>query len=329
MNLYSLRRLSAILTLGMGAAAPFATQAQAPYTGFQPPGLLFWTHYEGTTALAPPADCYEKGCWQPITGSDPTTGFSWPPAINGGTAEFQLLVDPPGSLDPAGLNDYMYNEVQSVVGHNGVPTQAMFSRILQSGCCGRDSSQDAQSGSTQEPYMIFPGSDVGERYLSEWVMLQPDLVPVMSAGTWRDLFEWKTTDIDYRIQLSILNYNGSPPHWVMSGDSHVPSYQEFWRIENTTVPVPVGEWFKLEVYWKRSTGSDGRVWMAVNGQVIGDQPGPNVGPNNSPINRIMASQLYSGSVYPIFQWVDDLQIWSGFPSAQPGDAWFDPPYAPH
>ncbi len=141
--------------------------------------------------------------------------------------------------------------------------------------------------------MLLPGSDVGEMYISEWVMLQPDLLQ------------------------------------VMSGDSRVPSSEEFWRVDNTTVPVPVGQWFKLEVYWKRSSGSDGRVWMAVNGQVIGDQYGSNVGANGSPINRIMSSQLYSGSVYPIFQWVDDLQIWSTFPSASPGDVWYNAPYAPH
>ncbi len=325
----TLRHHGAAWLLALSAVVPLGAHAQTPYVGFPPPSLLFWTHYEGTTALAAPADCYDKGCWQAITGSDPTTGFTWPPVVNGGTAGYQLLVDPPGSLNPPDVYDYMYNELDSIVGHNGMQTQAMFSRVLQSGCCGRDSSQDAQSGSTQEPYMIFPGTDPGEMYISEWMMLQPDLPQVMSAGTWRDLFEWKTTDMDYRIQLSILNYGGGALHWVMSGDAQVPSYQEFWRIDNTTVPVAAGEWFKLEVYWKRSSGSDGRVWMAVNGQVIGDQYGPNVGANGSPVNRIMASQLYSGSVYPIFQWVDDLQVWSTFPSASPGDAWYDAPYAPH
>jgi len=56
---------------------------------------------------------------------------------------------------------------------------------------------------------------------------------------------------------------------------------------------------------------------------------PNRGVNNAPINRIMVDQLYSGTAYPIYQWHDDLQIWSAFPSASSGDAWYDPPYAPH
>lgn len=52
-----------------------------------------------------------------------------------------------------------------------------------------------------------------------------------------------------------------------------------------------------------------------------DCPNPNVGVNGAPINRLMAFQLYSGSALPIYQWVDDLQIWNDFPNATD-----DPPY---
>jgi hypothetical protein len=54
--------------------------------------------------------------------------------------------------------------------------------------------------------------------------------------------------------------------------------------------------------------------MAGNGQVIFDHYGPNRGVNNAPINRIMMPNLYSSAPYPIYQWVDDVQIWDGFPS---------------
>ncbi len=293
-----------------------------------PSSLLFWTGYEGTTALAGPSSCYSNGCWQYVTGTDPTTGFTWPPVVGGGTAEFQQLVNSPSGSTTSDVGNYMYSQVQSVTGHAGSTTNAMYSQISQSGCCGTGS-QDAQSGSTQQPYMLLPASDVPELYISEWVKLQPDLATVMGSGTWRDLFEWKSTDMDYRIQLSIVNYGGGTPHWQMSGDAYVPSYQEFWRIDNASIPVPMGQWFKLEIYWKRSSGSDGRVWMAVNGQVIGDQYAPNIGVNGSPIDRIMSNQLYSGSVYPIYQWIDDLQIWSTFPTAVQGNPWYNTPYASH
>ena len=68
---------------------------------------------------------------------------------------------------------------------------------------------------------------------------------------------------------------------------------------------------KFDVFWHRSTGADGRVWMAVNGQTILDHLGPNK--INAPINRIYMPNLYSSTAFPIYQWIDDLQIWDSFP----------------
>jgi len=70
---------------------------------------------------------------------------------------------------------------------------------------------------------------------------------------------------------------------------------------------------KFEVFWHRSSAADGRVWMAVNGQVIVDHYGSNMGPNNAPINRIFMPNLYGSTAFPIYQWIDDLQIWDSFP----------------
>jgi len=100
-------------------------------------------------------------------------------------------------------------------------------------------------------------------------------------------------------------------------------------VDDTALPVPIGRWFKLEVFWHRCSGDDGRDWTAVNGQVICNHLGPNTGVDNDPINRIFVSGIYGGGPYPMHQWIDDLQISDGFPTAVPGDAWYDPPYAPH
>jgi chitodextrinase len=86
---------------------------------------------------------------------------------------------------------------------------------------------------------------------------------------------------------------------------------------NRTVPVPVGGWFKFEFFLHRSNGADGRVWVAVNGNVIADHYGPNMGAWNLPINRIMTPILYTGSRMPVYQWIDDLEIWDGFPPVTP------------
>ncbi len=35
--------------------------------------------------------------------------------------------------------------------------------------------------------------------------------------------------------------------------------------------------------------------------------------------------LYSDTPYPIYQWIDDVEIWDGFPPVTGNN----PPYAPH
>ena len=130
----------------------------------------------------------------------------------------------------------------------------------------------------------------------------------------------------------IVNYGGVAPYWEIRGDNVANgglAHEEFWRVKNKTAPVPIGEWFKFEVFWHRSKGSDGRVWMAVNGQKLADQFGPNIGVNSNPIDRIFLTQLYSGGSYPLEQWTDDIQIWSSFPVAKAGDPWYDGVYGPH
>ena len=43
---------------------------------------------------------------------------------------------------------------------------------------------------------------------------------------------------------------------------------------------------------------------------------PGIRPNMiaKDINRIFLSDVYSGTAYPLYQWMDDLEIWNGFPS---------------
>jgi len=145
------------------------------------------------------------------------------------------------------------------------------------------------------------------------------------------VFEWKTTG-DYRISAQLVNYGQTTPYWEIRADNVANgglAYEAFWRIRNKTVRVPIGEWFKFEVFWHRSKGADGRVWMAVNGQKLIDKFGPNYGVNNNPIDRIFLMQLYSAASYPLSQWTDDIQIWKTFPTAKPGDPWYDGVYAPH
>src|SRR5690606_15873558 len=58
---------------GVGAGTP----------GDVPSGLLFWSGFDGNITFGTPSNCYSKGCWQEMGGTDSVTGFSWPPNVGG------------------------------------------------------------------------------------------------------------------------------------------------------------------------------------------------------------------------------------------------------
>jgi hypothetical protein len=339
------------ILLFSGGAALDVRAADKPDTpgrsAAQRASLLFSAGFAGATLR--PVDqrnCWPKGCWQDIDGTNAagrryTPHSTWPPNLWGGSARFQLIADVP--VVAGDIGGYMSNRIQGTTGHTGKRTQALYSEISR----GPDGRNPIRKFATQNTFQLLPEKDGGDLYVSFWLRLQPDLVQQMSnlpdgpgtrgGGTWRALFGWKTgtpghDDGDYRVAAYVMTYGGGEPYWAVGGDNVAGGNYPLvnaWSVESRgQYPVPAGNWFKFEAFWHRSSDVDGRVWMAVDGNVIADHSGPNTGYKGMGINRIYLS-LYSGSRLPISQWVDDVQIWDGFPDAQPKEPWYDPPYAPH
>jgi hypothetical protein len=304
---------------------------------------LFRSGFEGgALSLLPPLDCWGTGCWQEFVGLDSVTSFTWPGNVWGGGGKFLMLTDPV-TTTPATVGEYVFNRMDWVEGPRGAGTTALFQQISQN----QNGTNPMGTAAIQNEFQFLPRQEPGDMYVSYWMKLQPDLVEKMNnlpagpgvsgGGTWRAIFALKTggqtswggpaDNGDYRIEAYVMTSGGGQPYWVLLGDNNAgggaPLVNSF-RIDNRSLPVPVGEWFKFEIFWHRSSGGDGRVWMAINGQVLADRQGANMGAWNMPINRIMAPILYSGGVMPIYQWVDEVEIWDGFPGG--GD---NPPYASH
>ena len=260
---------------------------------------------------------------------DGSSGFSWPFSCSAAAlASSSSPTRPDRAGDnhtPASIGQYMFDQIRAGQGRNG--SNALYQQISQSGCCGTS----PQGGGATQNVLHLLDSNPTDLYISYWISCSPDLVQKMGSSGWRAIFEIKTSQpVDFRYLVQVRTSGGTPFFFVYA-DTFVPNNNELWNVNvpPQQVPVVIGEWFKFEVYWHRSSGSDGRFWAAVNGQLLDDHSGPNIGVNGLPMDRIMITNLYSSSSYPIHQWVDDLQIWSTFPSAVPGDAWYDPPYAPH
>lgn len=295
------------------------------------PRLLFSAGFEGVT-IAPPEPCWDNGCWQDIRGEDRHTGFRWPPRVRGGTGRFLLLTDPV-KIDSLSIQQYVHNRIEEVEGPKGARTKVLYQEAT------KNANGVAPMGGSaeQNEFQFLPLDDTNELYVSYWIKLQPDLVEKMTrlppgagirgGGTWRAIFAFKTggqkddgtpkNNGDYRIEAYVMTYDSDTPYWVVLGDNNAGSgapLVEYWRIANRTLPVPLDRWFKFEIYWKRSSDDSGRVWAAVDGHTIADRRGPNMGVSNLPINRIMAPMLYTGQRMPAYQWVDDVQIWTGIPA---------------
>jgi hypothetical protein len=262
--------------------------------------LLFKSSFEeGVSINDPYYDSIDSGTWwQDIVGSD-NPEFSWPIRLWGETGRFQVLVD---AKLPS--NEYIQNTIEVVNNSLGIPTRALHQNILKKA-----------EGWTQNPYIVETKKEGGDIYIKYLLKYDKNLVELLGSDGWLTFFEWKTKG-DYRIAAYIYEGLDKNLYWYVHGDNEANGgleYEEFWYEEDHIHPVPVGEWFSVEFFWHRSTGDDGRFWWAVNGEVIADHKGPNK--LSEPINRLMLFNTYSNS-NNLEQWVDDIEIWDGFPCGE-------------
>lgn len=293
-------------------------------TNAAPPKLLFKSAFGSGVTLGPPQGVKDISGLQPLSGTDRESGFAWPiAALNSTFTGVQLITAEP--VDGGTVEEHITNQIHEVDGPNGAPLRELSQIVLKKGPVGSTTTH------AQAPLLVYRPWDVGdikELYISYWFRHQANLKALLSSGDpgggWRTQFEFKTGGYendwrgDYRIATSILNV-GDKLIWFTKGDNVANgpwAPKTFWSIENRTVPVPVGTWFRYEIYWHRSTGTDGRFWSAVNGAVIVDYKGPTMGDLNLPINRIMINNAYSGGLPPVESHTTLIEMWSGFPCGE-------------
>jgi hypothetical protein len=128
--------------------------------------LLFSSGFDGGVSLNAPS-----GGMQTLSGIDSGTGYAWPPNVWGGGAGRQLLG---GSFN---------NQIQTVVGHTGATTQALYQSVT-----------GASASDAQDPLLFTltaSASQEGDLYTSERIKFQPDLAHQLIPGqkpdgTWAD-----------------------------------------------------------------------------------------------------------------------------------------------
>lgn len=260
------------------------------------------------------------GAWQDATGTNNTTGYTLP--ISGIQSSFTdiqwITVD---AVSTSTITNYINTGIKSVSG----PTGALINEIYQ---IVKIKSPVGMGGS-QAPFMVqrpWTVGDVKDLYVSYWYKNQADLATqldsTVSAGNWRTFYEFKTGGYlntypgDYRITTSIMKGADNKLYWYAKGDNAANGpwpRVDYWSAENYTSTVPVDKWFKFEAYLHRSSGADVRWWNAVDGEVIIDYKGPNMGDLNLPLTRLFITNPYSGGHTSVEAHMTGPEIWNGFP----------------
>ena len=278
--------------------------------GPSPPGSpafeLFRSGFEAGVTVRPPEAA--QGEWeQYITGAD--QGYNWSsslpqrPSFNENN-RFTYLVS--ANRD---IQQYAETRIETVTGHDGRPTRALYMAL-------KKEDPSTQAG-TRVQFGIYPPTDVTQAYAKMRVKFQPNLATdILPVGLGRSLqvMEWREQGDDFRIEMFVRRSTFIQTNtlfwWIRAQLGAHQNDPVAWEVISE-VPVPVGEWFNFEVFWKLDR-SNGRIWAAVNGETIGDYQGQTR--RDNALFVWWPFKLYVGSVLeefggtPIYEWVDDVEF---------------------
>jgi hypothetical protein len=246
-------------------------------------------------------------------------GYAWADILSRGTPRnrFTYLVS-----SGRNLGDFVNTRIETVPGRDGQPTRALMGELIK-----QDPTLFADN--TRNQFGLYPKATDTQAYMRYWIRLQPDLgTVVLPAGQTRSrqLMEWKEQGppgqrSDFRWNINVKRSPGTQLFWwVKAQFGDLQDSPPAWECVST-VPVPVDQWFLLEVFWKLDT-VNGRVWGAADGQTFVDYHGRTQNDDGLfvwwPFKVYVGGQLHEISGTPgytsIHQWVDDVEVFDDIPS---------------
>lgn len=295
------------------------------FNAFSQSKLILKSGFEKNTEI----EVFKNGHF--FTGEDKSSGFSWDDnQLNGRLNFFYLAGDQP--------EKYVETRIDNVRGHDNKKTRAVYMAVK------NDLHGDGFGMVTRNELSYFPDSPLKEGYVSLWMKLQDDLLDKLpktkrshqldyyQLDSWRMLMEIKEPNSgvskkgrgtnNYRMSFFMTRDSlTNKMYWLLRGEMPQPVRLIDWEIENKSVEVPIGEWFKMEVYFRKDR-TNGRIWWAINNQEIADYRGRTEHPDNPmPVKFWSFAKLYQDEKWfepgPVYQWIDDLEYWTGFPLGHP------------
>ncbi len=256
--------------------------------------VLFKSGFEGHVMIA------SIGKRHKIVGSDGP--FTWPTDLPGAGNRnyFNYVVS-----RKKDSSKFIDTKILKITGPDGQPTRTLYQAIKKN-----DVDTSALSRNQYNMFSSLTADSFQQMYVKYWIKFQPDLDKVMAKKSWRMVMEWHESGRDYRFNLQVIRQKTtSKLRWRLLGQIRKPQKKYDWIKINDKIPVPIGEWFLLEAFWKHSSGPDGRIFIKVNGKEVFDKKGRNK--LNSDLYVIMPFKLYGGTDY--YQWIDDFEIRDNLP----------------
>lgn len=179
----------------------------------------------------------------------------------------------------------------------------------------------SESGMTraQMSLRFEDGVDLQVYHTSHRIYLNPDIAffeNYASSVVWFAILEIWNKSVDEwggdsagsaRWNLSVLKETGvgKPLYWRAKAEYMQPERAELWKYNNFDVPVPIGEWFTLDIYMKRGEGVNGRMKYTItpdggSPQVLFDIANSTIYPGHPEI------QLYSWQAFKLY--LDDTYL---------------------
>jgi len=268
--------------------------------------LLFRSGFESDVTVASPF-AHNGHWWQELVGRDKRSGYAWPANVPAAARVWFYY----SVLKNKTLDDFVESRIKQVPGPQGVSTHALYMMAK------RDDPDTSSNTRNSLELRMGQNNELEEAFCRYWIKLQPNLKDSLhnepSSPRWRMLMEWFESGSDYRVGLYIHQpRDGGRLYWQLQGQQRNPEAITEWQEVNKDVPVPTGEWFLLEVYFNRSSGSDGRYRVSVNRKLILDHRGKNM--KDSSLGTWCLFKAYTPKAAfdrgPVFQWIDDVEIWS-------------------
>ena len=289
------------------------------------PKLIFKSGFEGAVHI-------QKGKWlnpdsnrEQILGTDDESGYNWrtdwePYLVN---AHFEYVIS---SDKPAG--DFVTTAIRQMPGPVKTSPE---NRILYLGVKG----DDPQNGSTTRNELdLHPNGEFQQAYAKYWMKIHPDFYQKLPENTWVMVMEWKEPDNpqvstggtnNWHTNITLRSNDAGKLAWCFQRQTVQPDRITEQMVFNESVPVPVGDWFTVETFWK--WGKDGRIWYAINGETIFDQFGRFEHPDNPLGLKFWAIfKNYRGLSWydddlsngdETWFAYDDVEVWSDFPAGHP------------